>query len=242
MSLANHPRTLLATFTTTLLLLGAGRAPAASEPHTVAVTGTATVKAKPDMAYLSMSIVERNTSITAAQTAAAGVTNRVLSLLDKLGVAREQINTTGAQIRPNYRWDREREQQELLGYVVERAITVELRELNLLGDVIERVSETGVNQLSSPQLDSSRKRELYREALALAVADARANAAAIATAAGGTLGEALSIGAGQAAAPPRPMLRMQADAAVAAESIPASFTPGELAFSASVNAIYALQD
>ncbi|MEE4184918.1 MAG: SIMPL domain-containing protein, partial [Gammaproteobacteria bacterium] len=90
-------------------------------------------------------------------------------------------------------------------------------------------------------LDSSRKRELYREALALAVNDARASAEVIAAAAGGTLGAALSIAAGQTA-PPRPMLRMQADVAMAAESVPASFTPGELTISASVNAIYELKD
>jgi uncharacterized protein YggE len=243
MTLANHHRRMRAAVATGLLLFGAAGALAAgSEPHTVAVSGTATVQAAPDLAYLNMSIVERNSSVTAAQTAAATVTNRVLNLLEQLGVARPQINTTGAQIRPDYRWDRERERQELLGYVVERSITVELRELDLLGRVIEQVSAAGVNQLAPPQLDSSRKRELYREALALAVKDARASAEVIAAAAGGTLGAALSIGTGQAAPPPRPMLRMQADVAMAAESIPESFTPGELSYSASVTAIYELQE
>ncbi|MEE4186015.1 MAG: SIMPL domain-containing protein, partial [Gammaproteobacteria bacterium] len=156
MTRANHHHGLLAAVATGLLLFGADGARAAdSEPRTVAVSGTAAVQAAPDRAYLNMSVVERNSSVTAAQTAAAVVTNRVLGLLEQLGVAREQINTTGAQIRPDYRWDRERERQELLGYVVERTITVELRELELLGKVIEQVSAAGVNQLAPPQLDSS---------------------------------------------------------------------------------------
>jgi len=225
------------------LLFSAG-APAepAPAPRTIAVGGTAQVTIEPDIAYINMSVVKRDPSVTAAQQAAGEVTNRVLGLLDRLGVDRRQVNTTGAQIRPDYRWNRDRDEQELLGYIVERNIRVELRDLQTLGLLIEQASTAGINQLSAPQLDSTRRREAYRDALKLAVADARANAAVIAAAAGGTLGDTLSIGAGQAARPPDPRLRLQADATMARESVPESFTPGELKFTATVNAIYELLD
>jgi uncharacterized protein YggE len=221
----------------------AGLSAAAADDRSIAVSGTATVSVAPDIARINMSVVERNKSVGAAQQAAATVTNRVLGLLDKLNIDRKHINTTGAMIRPEYRWDREREQQELIGYIVERTVRVELRDLEQLGKLLEQVSAAGINQLSPPQLDSSTKRAVKRKALALAVSDARQNAAVIATAAGGELGEVLSIGAGQGSPPPRPMLRAaQADMAMASEGVQESFTPGEISFTATVNAIYALED
>lgn len=236
-----HMRTLVLT---ALLTLGLGAAGAtehsAAAGRTISITGTGTVSVAPDIARINMAVVERNGSVTAAQQAAAAVTNKVLAILDKLGIAREQINTTGAMIRPDYRWDRAREQQELVGYVVERNVRVELRELDKLGALVEQVSAAGINQLSPPTLDSSTRRKAYREALALAVSDARQNAATIAAATGGTLGNAISIGTGAVAQPVRPMLRAQADMAMAAESVQESFTPGAITFTANINALYEL--
>ena len=57
---------------------------------------------------------------------------------------------------------------------------------------IARSSESsidlGVNQVGDPRLDSSKRQELVREALAKAVVDARQNAEVIAKAAGAKLG------------------------------------------------------
>src|SRR5690606_41228399 len=63
-----------------------------------------------------------------------------------------------------------------------------LRDLDKLGPLLERAFDLGINQVSEPQLDSSRRRELEREALAKAVEDARLNAQAVARAAGARLG------------------------------------------------------
>ena len=228
---------LMSIFTTVVgALLLASAALADDDERTVAVTGTASATVVPDLARINMAVVERNESVTAAQSAAAAVTNRIVEILDALGVDRQQINTTSAVIRPDYRWDRKTEQRELLGYIVERNITVELKELNKLGELIEQVTRAGVNELSPPELNSSTRRDVYRQALAAAVKDARANADVIAQATGGRLGAALSVAADQVMAAPRPMLRTQ----LAADAVAESFTPGELTVRANVNVVYAL--
>lgn len=209
--------------------------------RTVAVSGSAFVTVEPDMARLNMSIVKRNLSLRTAQQAAGEATNKVLKLLDKLGIKRSHVNTTGAMIRPDYRWDREKEQQELLGYIVERRIAVELRDLEKLGPLIEQVTEAGVNQLSPPQLDSTNRRDAYRKALSKAFADAYANAETLAAAAGEQLGAALSINSGSAPVMPMPRMRAQSTAMLADESGAAqSYVPGEIRFDAQVSVVYAL--
>ncbi len=211
----------------------------ADEPRTVAVSGTASATVAPDRARVDMSIAERDASLASAQAAANAAAAKVLAVLDGLGIERQRINTTAAMIRPNYRWNREREEQELLGYIVERNITVELRDLDKLGLLIERATQAGVNQLSPPQLESSKSREVYREALGKAVADARANAEVLANASGNKVGDALSINAGHSGPVPLPRGRVMADMAVA-EGAAETYVPGEIRFDATVSIVYEL--
>jgi uncharacterized protein YggE len=127
---------------------------------------------------------------------------------------------------------------------VSRQVEVELRDLEQLGVLFERAADAGVNQVSGAQLDSSRRKDLEREAMARAVQDARMNAEVLATAAGVKLGTVCTLN-GDASAPPMPMYRrgpmmaMQ-DAAAAAPPPEASYQAGDLKFSATVRAQFEL--
>ena len=223
----------------TLILTNIGWAQ--TSERTVAISGTGYAMAEPDLARINMTVVERNASLDTAQQAADSIAGKVLAVLESLDVARKYINTTAAMIRPDYKWNRTSEEQELRGYIVERRINVTLHDLGKLGSLIEQVTQVGINQLSPPQLDSSKRRDLHREALANALADARANAETLAKASGNNLGKVLSISTGGATQPPRPMMRAQANAMLA-ESAGDTYTPGELRFDAGVSAIYELLD
>ena len=206
-------------------------------PRTVAVSGSGFATIEPDMARINMSVIERDESLRVAQQAAGAATNKVLRLLDSLNIERKYINTTGASLRPEYKWDKQ--EQKLIGYVVERRINVELRDLDKLGPLIEQITVAGVNQVSPPQLDSTKRRDVYRQALTNAYNDARANAVTLAAAAGETLGAVLSINAGSSPAVPAPRMRFQAEA-VMSDSGTESYVPGEIRFNANVSAVYEL--
>ena len=190
-----------------------------------------------------MSVVERDPTVSRAQAAAAEATRRMLKLTDKFGIPRALVNTTSATVSPDYRWNRESEQQELVGYIAERSIEVELRDLDKLGDLIEGAVEAGINQINPPALDSSKRQEIYRQALTLAAQNARANAETLAAALGARLGKVASVSAFDAGGgpPPAPMFRMQADMAMA-EAAPETYSAGDIRFDARVNAVFFLLD
>lgn len=230
-------------FLTILTLLSVGfAAPLSADdepPRQVNVTGTASLTATPDRAVITLGIQARNPSLPAARDKVTKVAENFLTLTRKLGIPKKDIQTTGLTMRPEYRWNRDGQKQEFTGYFVQRSLTVELADLELLGKLIEGAVDAGVNEVSPPQLDSSRRRELHREALAKAAEDARANAEVLATTLGASLGPVRSVSSADMGGIPRPMQArvMMAESADAA----ATYQAGDIRFEARVNASFDLE-
>jgi uncharacterized protein len=211
----------------------------ADRPRTVNVSGSGEIAAEPDLAHVTLGVEARKPTLAAARSEVATSVDRVLALTRDLGIDPKFVNATRVQVQPEYSWNEKDRKRILLGYIVSRQVQVELRDLEQLGALLERAVDAGVNQLGDPALDSSRRKELEREAMTRAVQDARLNAETLAGAAGVRLGPVRSLN-GAASNPPMPMYRAQAAMADAASAPEASYQPGEMKFSASVNAEYDL--
>ena len=223
-----------------LLTMG-NYAMAADQVRTITVSGTGYAEVEPDRAIVRMSIVARDPVLAAAQKQASEVTNKVLKMTDRLDIPRDQVDTTGASVRADYRWNREKEEQELRGYIAERQIAVVIKDLNKLGALVESAVGAGVNQVSPPQLDSSKRQDTYRQALSTAAADAQANAAVLVETLGAKLGEVMSINASvNAPRPPQPQLNVRAMSADA--SAVESYNAADLSFNANVSVVFELID
>jgi len=210
-----------------------------ARPRTVNVSGMGEVAAEPDLARIMLGVEARKPTLAEARTEVNATVERVLKLTRDLRIDPKHVNATRVQVQPEYNWNPKDRKRVLLGYVVSRQVQVELRDLEQLGALLERAVDAGVNQMGDPALDSSRRKELEREAMSRAVQDARLNAEALAGAAGVRLGPVRSLN-GAASSPPMPMFRAQAAMADAASAPEASYQPGEMKFSASVNAEYDL--
>jgi uncharacterized protein YggE len=211
-------------------------------PRTVSVTGQGEVSAEPDLAQVTLGVQARRPTMAEARKEVAATVDRVLALCKDLKIDPRHVNATRVQVQPDYSWDDRNRKQVLLGYVVSRQVQVELRDLEQLGPLIERAVSAGVNQVSDPQLDSTQRKQLERQALTLAVQDARLNAETLAQAAGVGLGAVRTISA-SGAAPVIPMYRakiVMADVAAAPPAPEGSYEAGEMKFSASVSAEYDL--
>ena len=221
-----------------LVLAVTGASALADEDPRVSVSGEAELRLQPDMAHIAMAVSHTEQTVKAAQQSVSATVSRFLDLTDDMDIDRKWVTTTGASVRPNYRWDREKEEQVFTGYTVEREIQVELRELEKLGPLLEDAGRVGINRISPPTLDSTKRRETHREALALAFDDARANAEALADAADADLGDAINISTSASRAPAQPMMR--AAKMEMADDSGASYNPGELTIRARVSAQFLL--
>jgi uncharacterized protein YggE len=210
-----------------------------ARPRTVNVSGMGEVAAEPDLARITLGVEARKPTLAEARTEVSAAIDRVLKLTRELGIDPKQVNATRVQVQPEYNWNPKDRKRVLLGYVVSRQVQVELRDLEKLGPLLERAVDAGSNQLGDPVLDSSRRKDLEREAMSLAVQDARLNAEALARAAGVRLGPVRALN-GSASGPPMPMFRSRVAMADAAAPPEATYQPGEMRFNASVNAEYDL--
>jgi uncharacterized protein len=225
------------------MLAGTGVATAAETPlRLVSVTGSGEVKAQPDMAYVTLGVESRRPTLAEARTEVNLAVERILALTRELKIDPKQVDSTRLQVQPDYRWDEKSSQQVLLGYVVSRQIEVEVRDLDRLGTLLEKSVSAGVNQLGEARLDSSRRKELEREALTRAVEDARLNADALARAAGARLGPVQSLSA--AGTMPAPMYSQRGMAMAApapmADAAEKSYQPSDMKFTSTVSAQFEL--
>ena len=210
-------------------------------PRTVNVSGMGEVAAEPDLAHVALGVEARKPTLAEARTEVSATIDRVLKLTRDLGIDPKHVNATRVQVQPEYNWNPKDRKRVPIGYLVTRNVQVELRDLEQLGPLLERAVDAGANQVSGPVLDSSRRKELEREAMGKAVDDARLNAETLARAAGVRLGPVRSMN-GAASGPPMPMYRAQVAMADAAAAPPpeATYQPGEMKFSANVNVEYDL--
>jgi uncharacterized protein YggE len=225
-----------------LAILAVPSSPALADdtrPRTVSVSGQGEVAAQPDMARVTLGIEARRPTLAEARGTVTSTVDRVLALTRELKIDPKYVNATRLQVQPEYNWNEKDRKRVLLGYVVSRQVEVELRDLDQLGPLLERAVDAGANQVGDAALDSSRRKELERQAMALAVQDARQNAEVLAHAAGVQLGAVRSLNA-SASPPPMPMYRMAADMAAAAPRPEATYQAGDMKFAATVSAEYDL--
>ena len=235
-------RIVLRTALTLGLLAGAGvtalaqdGAPGSLPVGRLAVVGEGRVAAIPDMGEISLAIVRDapNAGDALARTAAAAAD--VLATMQELGIEPRDVQTTDVSLNPVYgETERSRDTPPVIGYSARNAFTVRVRDLDRLGEVIDRSVAMGANEGGGLRLTVSNADELRDEARRLAVRAAAARAADMAEAAGVTLGPIVSLGEGGAQAFPMPVGRM----AMSAEAMP--IAAGEMEITASVQAVYAI--
>ncbi|HEU4653058.1 MAG TPA: SIMPL domain-containing protein [Steroidobacteraceae bacterium] len=236
-----HSSWIAASLASTALLLGTQLVHADEIRRSINVSGQGEVKAEPDRATVTLGIEARKPKMEDARNEVAKGVDAVLKLTRELKIDPKLVRATRINIQPEYNWDNNARERNLIGYYVTRQIEVDLRDLEKLGTLIERAVDLGVNQIGDPQLDSSRRRDLERDALAKAVEDAHANAEAVAKAAGARVGAPRVISANSGfVPPPQPMQFKVAAARMEGSDAGQSYQSGQLGFTANVQVEYEL--
>ena len=105
-------------------------------------------------------------------------------------------------------------------YLARNTVEVRLDDIDRVGVVIDAAAGGGATTISGIRFDVRNRAALERDALRQAVVDARARAEAAAAGAGATIDRVVRIEEGGAPEPPRPMMRMAAQALESPVSTP----------------------
>jgi uncharacterized protein len=205
----------------------AGAQDATDESDSLTVTGIGSVDSVPNEAQMSFGVETRGATARAAVAANADAARKVINALRQAG-ARE-LATQYVSVYPV-----SGESATITGYSASNSVSA-VADVDDAAALIDAAAEAGANQISGPGLSSSNAEELYRQALAKAVAQARERAQVLAKASGRNLGEISAIVEGAGSGP----IPYAARDAMEAASTP--IVPGEQETSATVTVTFDLR-
>jgi uncharacterized protein YggE len=181
------------------LVLVSGVALGAQEPARptvpqIVTAAAAEVRVSPDKATVSIGVQSRATTAAAAANLNAQKQRAVIDAIKAKGVPAEQISTSNYNVMPETVYDREgKAAPQTRSYLVMNTVNVDLRRIDLVGPTIDAALTAGANQVNSLQFGVQNADSARRAALTQAVVKARADADAIARAAGGSLGSLIEV-------------------------------------------------
>lgn len=169
------------------------------DDRVIRVSGNATVSLSADTAALQIGVTTRNESVREAQSENTLLMSAVIEAILKTGVDEKDISTSQFDVYStiDYVLDETGRNVEKRVFQVSNMLHVTIRDLSLLGAVLDTAVEAGANTTYGISFSSSKENEAYQQALTRAVEDAANKAQVLATAAGKSLGKLLLIDAGQ---------------------------------------------
>lgn len=214
-------------------------APAARRA-TLTVSGEGTANAVPDMATLSSGVVSEGKTAREALDANSSAVAAMIAAIKAGGVEARDISTSGFSVQPRYAPPKKDspDSPHISGYQVNNTVSVRLRDLAKLGDLLDQLVSTGANQIGGIAFDIADPAKLEDAARVAAVKDARHQAEIIAEAAGVRLVRVVSI-AGEAGPRPMPRMMMAAPAMMKSDSVPVE--AGETQIRAGVTLTYEIE-
>ncbi len=208
--------------------------PANPPEHTISVSGTGRVVLIPDIADLRLGVSHTAKTVKDARAAAAKSMTAVLASLKKLGIAERDIQTTTLSLQPVYDYYTPNKPPRLTGYALSNAIVVTVRDLDKISDAIDGSLAAGATSLDGISFRVDNQAAAEKKAREAAVADAKAKAQTLASAAGVSITGVASIS--ETMAPPPYPIYLGADRAAGELATPVQ--PGTSEVSVTVAVVY----
>ncbi|MCF8382970.1 MAG: SIMPL domain-containing protein [Chlorobium sp.] len=198
-----------------------------ADENQIVVGASGKVSVKPDMAEFGALVksVAKNADQAAARTAEKY--RAVQQALRQAGIPAEDAPTASFTVSPQWEWNQSQGKNVLNGYSARHLIMVKVRNLSLAGKAVDAAVQAGADEVQQITFRSSRYDALRRQALSVAVANARGDAEIMAKAAGGRLGGLIELSVGQPIYRPSPAMDMMAMKAAAPEAAPTEIAPSE---------------
>jgi uncharacterized protein YggE len=203
-----------------LIALAGGAMAQEPAPHqvpTIVTVGEALVRRAPDQGFVTAAVESRSKSPREAQRQNADAMTALQQRVAAMGIPREAMRTLGYSIQQDVDFVNGRRVPR--GYLARNALEIRVDNVERLGEVLDGVVEAGATSVNDVRFDLRDRQAAEREALRMAVADARARADAAAAGANRAVDRVLKIEDGVQPAPsPRPMMMAAASREVRADT------------------------
>jgi len=223
----------------------AARAHDEFRPETPAITVSATgsLTLPPDQVFVTFGMDTAARSLADAQRQNNAVMAAVMERLRGLNIEKERIQTSSFTVSPQYKPPPKRSSDappvppEIIGYLMSNTVTVEVRNLEKIGKVIEDVLAAGVNHFQGLHWALRDEQPARLNVLKSAAAKAREKAATLSEALGVKLVRVLSVTEGGHVVRPAPHMARSMMAMDAGGGEP-PISPGEMKVEATVTLVY----
>jgi uncharacterized protein YggE len=208
--------------------------------RSMSVSGTGKVYLAPDIAYINIGVHTEKPTAADAVAENKDQTQKVIDTLKGAGVDPKDISTTNFSIWSNTQYGPDG-QPTGTTYAVDNTVSVTVRKLDNLGDLLDSAVASGANNINSIQFDVADKTAALKEARAEAVKDAENQAKELADAAGVALGDIQTISFNDTLPVPYTNTFGKGGGGAVAEAAAVPIQPGQLTLSVTVNMTYAIK-
>lgn len=187
--------------------------------RSITVSATGTAVAIPDIARIQTGVTSEVVTAREALTLNTQVMSKLIAGLKEAGIDAKDIQTSSFNVEPRYTYPKDNQPPVIDGYRVVNQVEVTVRDLDKLGETLDRLVTLGANQMHGLTFDVAAAETLRDAARKDAIANARRRAELFAGAAGAKVGEVLTIveDGGNAVGPFPRAARMEAASAVPIE-------------------------
>ncbi len=185
----------------------------------VVVIGEASISVPPDYARVRGGVTTRAKTAKEATEANTKAMAAITVMLSNARIAQKDIQTARFSVQPIYESHQSNSEQKLSGFSVSNQINVTIRQIDKVGEILDRLVTTGATDVGNVEFLHSEPSKALDEAREAAVADARRKAELYAHASGLVLGHVNWITEDSRYGAPMPMTALRAAAAMASVPI-----------------------
>jgi len=213
------------------------------------VDGFGSIDVEPDIATLSVGVESRESTVSEAREAAAVALQRVIDAVMAEGVAEDDIQTSSFRISPQTIYREVRDvngtysQPEIIGYIVTNQLSVTIRDLDKVGDVVDSAADEAgdlvrINNINFGVDNPTQYGEQLRQ---LAAIDAQAKAQIYADTLGVAVGQLIFLSESGSSAPSVGVPSVDfALASIEFSRAPTPIFAGDSTLTARVQAVFAI--
>lgn len=145
--------------------------------YTMTLQGEGSVAVVPDIAILNIGVETINQNLGVAQEENAIISRRILNVFEEMGIREEDIQTGMYNINKQYEYVDGKQIDK--GYRVTNLFQVKVRNIEMVGEVIDAAVEQGANLIQGITFDVDNENYYYQIALNLSLKSALNKAKAI---------------------------------------------------------------